>query len=518
MIGEFVAGNDKEAMESVLTPQTRRLIVPISAGLFFVGLGALIVVLAMSIWLGTRSEDYFAEIIRVRDFKGAVVELRTALQSAETSQRGYLLTGNEIYLGPFALEKSKANRNLNLLASVISTKSPQSFSITQLKLIVQQKFDEMDRTIELKRERNDADVLAIVKTNRGKRLTDEANVYFSGLVTYADQRLASASSELSRNFQLLQTASLIAGLVIVLVTAIAAVMVSRHTSAIARSRDEVNELNVDLERRVLERTAHLADLNDEVRRFAYIVTHDLRAPLVNIMGFTKEIEEGVKLVTPALTTKTSGYSELGSSSTEAKASLAINQDIPEALSFIRSSTQKMDALINAILKLSREGQRKLKYETCDLQLLVQTTIAGVKHRLTECGGTVELELAEVEVISDRLSLEQILANLVDNAIKYRSPERPLTISLISRSDTNGRIIISVVDNGRGIAEADRERVFELFRRAGVQDQPGEGIGLAHVRTLVRNIGGDITLATELGRGTTFTISLPVLEVETERVI
>lgn len=514
---EPVAGIDDGLMKNTgIEPRPRRLFIPISVGLFFIGLGALAVVVGMTTWLGIRSEDYFAEIVKVRDFKGAVVELRTSVQAAETSQRGYLLTGNEIYLGPFAMEKSRANRNLSILSSVIPADSPQSFSLAQLKSIVQEKFDEMNETIDLKRAQLDAEVLAIMKTNKGKRLTDEANVYFSGMVTYADQRLASASEEQIRNFRLLQAASFIAGLVILLVAAIAAVMVRRHTAAIAGSRDEVNALNIDLERRVSERTAHLAELNEEVRRFAYIVTHDLRAPLVNIMGFTREIEESIKVVPPLLDAQTAASPDRDSTPAVANARSAIHQDIPEAISFIRSSAQRMDALINAILKLSREGQRKLRYERVDLASLIRTTVVDAKHRLTECGGHVEFALAASEVVSDRLSLEQVLANLVDNAIKYRSPERPLIVVLTSGFNSNGRIFLSVADNGRGIAEADKERVFELFRRAGVQDQPGEGIGLAHVRTLVRNLGGDITLATEFGRGTTFAISLPLLEVEEER--
>jgi signal transduction histidine kinase len=158
-------------------------------------------------------------------------------------------------------------------------------------------------------------------------------------------------------------------------------MVSLHTSAIARSRDEVNALNIDLEGRVSERTAHLAELNEEVRRFAYIVTHDLRAPLVNIMGFTREIEESVKSITPVVDGQTAAAPEQGAPAA-AHAWTAVHRDIPEAISFIRSSTQKMDALINAILKLSREGQRRLRYENIDLLSLASTTIAGVKHRLT----------------------------------------------------------------------------------------------------------------------------------------
>ena len=116
-------------------------------------------------------------------------------------------------------------------------------------------------------------------------------------------------------------------------------------------------------------------------------------------------------------------------------------------------------------------------------------------------------------MTDKLALEQIIGNLLDNAIKYKSLQRPLSIGISAHALTGGRVAIEVSDNGRGIAPSDHERVFDLFRRAGAQDQKGEGIGLAHVRTMVRNLGGEITMQSALERGTTFQIILPVEPLE-----
>ncbi len=491
----------------------RSLLVSITATLFFVGLSALILIVGTTIWLGLRSQVYFSEIAAVRDFRSSVVELRSALQAAETSQRGYLLTGNEIYLAPFATEKIVALRHIAQLSQAIPKTAPQYAAFDRLRLAAAEKLTEMDLTIALKRARRDADALAIVKTNKGKRLTDETNVYFSGLVAFADQRLAAASDEQGRNYRLLQAISLIGGIVILLVTAIAAIMVIRYARAIAESRDEVHALNASLERRVNERTAHLAQLSEEVRRFAYIVTHDLRAPLVNIMGFTKEVEESVKVITPVIEIA-SGAGNAGRQQIE-NSLAAIRADIPEAIGFIRSSAQKMDGLINAILKLSREGQRRRNSENIDLSQLLTSAITTLQHRLNQEGGRVSLQLDIAQVVSDRLSLEQMIGNLLENAVKYRSADRPLLVTVAARSLPNNGVLIEISDNGRGIAEQDQKRVFELFRRSGLQDQPGEGIGLAHVRTLVRNLGGDISLASRLGYGTTFRIELPALPTEKE---
>ncbi|RZM11781.1 MAG: ATP-binding protein, partial [Sphingomonas sp.] len=109
--------------------------------------------------------------------------------------------------------------------------------------------------------------------------------------------------------------------------------------------------------------------------------------------------------------------------------------------------------------------------------------------------------------ADRLAIEQILSNLIENATKYLKPGRPGVIT-VSGHEERGRVLLSVADNGRGIDTRDHARVFDLFRRSGAQDQPGEGIGLAHVRALAYRLGGTIDLTSELGEGATFRLNLP----------
>ena len=109
--------------------------------------------------------------------------------------------------------------------------------------------------------------------------------------------------------------------------------------------------------------------------------------------------------------------------------------------------------------------------------------------------------------TDRVALEQILSNLIENATKYLQPGRPGEIR-VSGEERRGRVILAVADNGRGIDPRDHQRIFDLFRRAGPQDRPGEGIGLAHVRTLVRAMEGSVACFSSLEKGTTFRVTLP----------
>ena len=191
-----------------------------------------------------------------------------------------------------------------------------------------------------------------------------------------------------------------------------------------------------------------------------------------------------------------------------EARLAVEEDIPEAIGFIRSSTRKMDQLINAILKISRDGQRKLQPEKVDIEMLLSSLSETVRHQINANGGEIEVDTPKLTIVTDRISLDQILGNLFDNAVKYQMPGRPLRLTARAYPAGRGAICIEVADNGRGIGEQDLERVFELFRRAGSQDQPGEGIGLAHVRSLIRNLGGDIKVESKLGEGSTFILLMP----------
>jgi signal transduction histidine kinase len=477
-----------------------RLFVQSTIAFLVVGLLALLSIIGMTFWLGERAQVYFNDVIRARDLRGSVVELRNAVVTAESSQRGFLVTGSEIYLAPYGSAKSAAQRQIKAVAAA-TPNGETDVSVQTLASLLQKKFVEMDRTIALKREFRDEEALGVIRDNRGKALMDEANVFFSGIIRAADDLLTKAVEEEKANALRLRWVSIVGGIVIVLVGAGATFTVLRYTRELMAARDEVRHLNAGLEKRVKDRTEDLATANDEMRRFVHIVSHDLRAPLVNIMGFTSELEESMGTLQAFV-----GKADAAHPAT-APAHAAVSVDLPEAVGFIRSSTKKMDDLISAILKLSREGRRKLVREQVDLDELISATSASIQHQLSEAGAEIMRELEVSIVETDRLALEQILGNLLDNAVKYRAPERPLRVVVRSKP-YDDRVVLEVADNGRGIAAQDQERVFELFRRAGKQDQPGEGVGLAYVRTLVQNLGGTVHMTSVIGEGTVFRITLP----------
>lgn len=301
----------------------------------------------------------------------------------------------------------------------------------------------------------------------------------------------------------------IASLLLVGVLVTAVMVVLRYNRDLAQAQVSLRDANTGLEGAVQNRTAELLRANEEIQRFAYIVSHDLRSPLVNVLGFTSELDEARKVIHAHLKELYNEQPELRDEETW----LAVDEDLPEALGFIRTSTEKMDRLINSILELSRQGRRKLQPEELDMEELVGTIVASLYQRAENAGATIEVKsIPPLE--SDRLAVEQILQNLVENAIKYLSPDRAGEI-VIEGSKAIGTVRIDVIDNGRGIAPEDQQRIFELFRRAGTQDQEGEGLGLANVRALAYRLGGTIEVESELDQGSRFRLSLPAKFVAQE---
>jgi signal transduction histidine kinase len=288
-------------------------------------------------------------------------------------------------------------------------------------------------------------------------------------------------------------------------------VVLRYMRDLVRARTEVQTLNDTLEERVQERTTDLARANDEIQRFAYIVSHDLRSPLVNIMGFTSELEELGGDIFRRIGSLTHVPAD-GPPLPDGEIALEgpdkqLSDDFSEALGFIKSSIAKMDRLISAILNLTREGRREFQPEKIDTRELIEAIVSTLAHQAAEA--QAEIHVAPLpDLVSDRLALEQIFSNLIDNAIKYLKPGVPGEIRIRGRTKL-GYAIFEISDNGRGIDAKDHQRIFDLFRRAGTQDKPGQGIGLAHVRALVRRLGGTMSVSSELNTGSTFTITLPI---------
>jgi PAS domain S-box-containing protein len=258
----------------------------------------------------------------------------------------------------------------------------------------------------------------------------------------------------------------------------------------------------DITRRKLDEQKQ-EQLIEEIKHFAYIVSHDLRAPLSNLKGFNSELRRSVDEMKP-LARK--GMRSLTEQERQAL-STVLEHDIPEAMAFMDASASRMGHLIGAILNLSRLGHRELELTRVNMDELVAETLRAMAHQMNQ--RVMEVKVHPLpEIVADRTSVEQIFSNLLSNALNYLDPGRPGLVEIwCSRLGTDAAF--HVRDNGVGIEPENRQKIFEIFQRIRKLDVPGEGMGLACVRTLVRRHGGRVWCESEPGVGSTFTFTMPV---------
>jgi signal transduction histidine kinase len=482
-------------------------IVLLSAGLLILlGISATSLYLVFSLRKGADA------VARTLEAENQIYISLLQVRRAESAERGYLLTSQPEFLTDFKEAEAAIRPAFDRLRVLTADNPVQVRHLNEALPLVEQRLKEFNKVINLAMSGQHAAANIIVQENATRRITARIRDIVAAMRDEEDRLLALRTAEAHRS-QILSAVATTTGSAAVLALAVVSFLLVRRSQNVRdEAEQQLRDLNVNLEAAVDERTADLREANEEVQRFAYIISHDLRSPLVNIMGFTSELEELrasifqrlASLSAPQAVTAGGDAAPVEDALTQEDK--ALSQEFDESLSFIKSSIDKMDRLIAAILTLTREGRREFKPELVDVHELIGGIARTVAHQAEEASARLKIERVP-KIVSDRLALEQIFSNLIDNALKYLKPDEPGEIRITGRS--KGRYIVyEVTDNGRGIDHKDHQRIFDLFRRAGAQDRPGQGIGLAHVRALVRRLGGTLSVTSELNQGSTFTVMLP----------
>ncbi|NUR12985.1 MAG: GHKL domain-containing protein [Bradyrhizobium sp.] len=478
------------------------------------GLLVLTVISAGSVYLVNKARQDSKWVVHTIEVENQINAVLLEVRRAESSARGFLLTQGPDFQSDHEKAVAAIIPSLDKLTRQIGDNSAQRESIEKLSTAIQTRLDQFSREMNFVKQGQPDRATALIREAAASNTTTTINNLANAMIREEERlfRVRTANSDRSQTLAASMTG--IGSGLVVLLALISTWLVRRSAGARDEAETRLREAYANLEAVVDERTADLREANDEIQRFAYIVSHDLRSPLVNIMGFTSELEELSGDIFRRIGSLTHVSAEGAPLAPGAPGEIALegtdkqlSEDFSEALGFIKSSIAKMDRLISAILNLTREGRREFQPVKIDTSELIEAIVSTLAHQAAEAQAEIHLEPLP-NVVSDRLALEQIFSNLIDNAIKYLKRGVPGEIRIRGRTKL-GYAIFEISDNGRGIDPKDHQRIFELFRRAGTQDKPGQGIGLAHVRALVRRLGGTMSVSSELNAGSTFTITLPI---------
>ncbi len=479
------------------------------------GFLVLVAISVASVILVNKAREDNGWVVHTVEVENQINTVLLEIRRAESGARGYLLTFGPQFLADHEAAVASAIPAVDRLAQLTSDNAVQIANVRKLRPAVEQRLSQFAQEMAFLKRGDQANAAELVREAAARGTTDSIRDTAAAMLV-EENRLFAQRTEQADRTQVLASSVTIAGSSCVIALAALSIFLVRRS---ARARDEaeaqLRDNNLNLESTVQDRTADLREANEEIQRFAYIVSHDLRSPLVNIMGFTSELEELRGDIFKRIATLGRGASATlvpDNASDDAEPVLEgsdkqLSQDFTEALGFIKSSIGKMDRLITAILNLTREGRREFQPVPINTRELIEGIVSTVAHQAAEANAQIRIEPLPA-IVSDRLALEQVFSNLIDNALKYLKPGVPGDITVRGRTKL-GFAIFEIADNGRGIDPKDHQRIFDLFRRAGIQDRPGQGIGLAHVRALVRRLGGTMSVASELHNGSTFTITLPL---------
>lgn len=265
-------------------------------------------------------------------------------------------------------------------------------------------------------------------------------------------------------------------------TLIGVLGMARNITELRDAQDELRALNRELEQRVSERTQALTAAMKELESFSYAVSHDLKAPLRGIDGYSRILLED--------------YGD------------RLDGQAQRFLGNIRNGAAQMHALIEDLLAYSRMERRTLEASRVDLGELMRSVLTRRADEIAAASAQIVGEVPSLVVRADRQGLDLVLRNLIDNALKFSRDAKPPIITLSARNEGE-RIVLSIRDNGIGFDMKYHERIFEIFQRLHRSDEfAGTGVGLALVRKAMQRMGGRVWAESAPGEGACFNLEFP----------
>jgi signal transduction histidine kinase len=395
--------------------------------------------------------------------------LTTALD-LETAQRGYVITGDSVYLEPYNNAINSIDNNLALLSTVTDPYPGKHVEVEELKRLVKQKMDFVTGTIQA-RGRSFEEAQARIVSGEGKRMMDKVRVVIDQVrATEADiygEEFAQAGSRLASIQFTFVGALVVPGiLVIVLFYSINSNLNKKEdaTRKLQKANDDVTKLNHELE------------------SFSYSVSHDLRAPLRSVNGYAKILLED--------------YGD------------ELDDEAKRTINVIARNGQRMGELIDDLLDFSRLGRKELQATTVSMDAVVQQVLDEIRESKYYSENIKIGIKALPDANADISMIRQVWYNLISNALKYSSKTDIPTVEIGSFLKDD-EVCYYVKDNGVGFDMAYANKLFGIFQRLHKQNEfEGTGVGLALIKRIIDRHDGNVWAEAELNKGATFFFSIP----------
>lgn len=442
--------------------------------------------MGVTFMVGEGVRDYMASQGRQIAINQIQIErdaLFSALQDAETGQRGYILTGKDTYLEPYSAALERLPGIRERLERLVAADPYQKSHLQTVERLADAKLDDLRVSIRLRRTQGLQPAMERVQLGQGQRYMEQIRQELARMQQdHLQQQQANKEHTASSNrymLTMLRVSQILAfGLLLLLYAII-------YNEAVQREQAErrLKEANENLEQVVAQRTEELKQSNQELEEFAFVASHDLQAPLRKIQLFTGMLRD-----------------ELGTQ--------ALSQQAEDYLSRLEKSAGRMQALIVDLLSISRVNRKGAPFKVVELETIASEAMDELDEVIRENEGRVEMgPMCRVE--ADPEQMRQLLINLVSNAVKYHQDGVPPEVKISSVLKNRNTCELVVADNGIGIPEDYQEKVFEIFQRLHGSKYEGNGIGLSIVKRIVDRHGGQVKVASEVGRGTRFIVQLPV---------
>ncbi len=412
---------------------------------------------------------------------------------AETGQRGYILTGQERYMGAYQSGVEKVGQDINELRDLTSDNAGEQEEIKRLNSLIADRLAELAEGIEVRKQSGlMAGVESVTHGNNGELWMQLIATRIHEMRQTEAQLLSARLETAAASTRKMKVLIVCGNSLAILILLVKGFVIHSEIGKRNQAEQNLRQANVSLERR----TAELSETNIELESFAYSVAHDLRAPLRHIAGYSGALiqDYGPRLDEEGL----------------------------RCLGKIASSARQMGQLVDDLLALSQVGRQELAFQEVALGSLVTGVVEDLGLELA--GRQVEWQIGDLFTAEcDPGLMKQVFANLLSNAVKYTRRQEHAVIqvgqispgqTLIGQTEQNDERVIFVRDNGVGFEMQYASKLFGVFQRLHkARDFEGTGVGLAIVQRIIRKHGGRIWAEAALDQGATFFFTLGTPEIK-----